>query len=167
METNAEHEHDIQVYIEIAKGSNQKYEFNKNTHSLELDRILPEPHVYPYAYGFIPNTVAEDGDELDVLIISDREILPETTLSARIVGALLMEDEKGNDPKILAVLPTEPDFGNVHNLSDISSSQLESIQTFFANYKLNNHPERWSIVHGFISKKGALQIYKDSVGKRD
>lgn len=156
----------INVYIEIAKGSNFKYEFNKQTNQLELDRILTDPHVYPYAYGFIPNTLAEDGDELDVLVITkDNDTTPiknDTYIDVCIVGALLMEDEHGNDHKILAVPQTEYETGNIQSLYDISSDILESIQTFFANYK-KNEPDKWSIVKGFVGKPAAIQIYEKSL----
>ena len=156
----------INVYIEIEKGSNFKYEFNKQTNQLELDRILSEPHVYPYAYGFIPNTLAEDGDELDILVITkDNDTTPiknDTYIDVCIVGALLMEDEHGNDHKILAIPKPEYETGNIQSLYDISSDILESIQTFFANYK-KNEPDKWSIVKGFVGKPAAIQIYEKSL----
>ena len=154
----------INVYIEIEKGSNFKYEFNKQTNQLELDRILTDPHVYPYAYGFIPKTLAEDGDELDVLVITENAtpIKNDTYIDVCIVGALLMEDEHGNDHKILAVPYSEYETGNIQSLYDISADILESIQTFFANYKMNE-PDKWSIVSGFVGKPAAMQIYKKSL----
>lgn len=154
----------INVYIEIEKGSNFKYEFNKQTNQLELDRILSEPHVYPYAYGFIPNTLAEDGDELDVLVVTENAtpIKNDSYIDVYIVGALLMEDEHGNDHKILAVPHSEYETGNIQSLYDMSSETLESIQTFFANYK-KNEPDKWSIVSGFVGKPAAIQIYEKSL----
>lgn len=155
----------VNVYIEIEKGSNLKYEFNKQTNQLELDRLLPEPHVYPYAYGFIPNTLGEDGDELDVLIVCDMDnyrIQNDTYIDVYIVGALLMEDEHGNDHKILAVSKEDFESGAIQTLYDIQADRLESIQTFFANYK-KNEPDKWSIVHGFVGKPAAIQIYNTSL----
>ena len=156
----------INVYIEIEKGSNFKYEFNKQTNQLELDRILTEPHVYPYAYGFIPNTLAEDGDELDILVITkDNDTTPiknDSYMDVYIVGALLMEDEHGNDHKILAIPKPEYETGTIQSIYDMSSETLESIQTFFANYK-KNEPDKWSIVKGFVGKPAAIQIYEKSL----
>ena len=154
----------ISVYIEIEKGSNFKYEFNKQTNQLELDRILTEPHVYPYAYGFIPHTLAEDGDELDVLVVTENAtpIKNDSYIEAYIVGALLMEDEHGNDHKVLAIPKDEYETGTIHSLYDMSAETLESIQTFFANYK-KNEPDKWSIVSGFVGKPGAMQLYKKSL----
>ena len=151
----------INVYIEIEKGSNLKYEFNKQTNQLELDRVLSSPHVYPYAYGFIPYTLAEDGDELDVLVVSDTaRIQNDTYIDVYIVGALLMEDEHGNDHKILAVPNYEN--GGIRSLYDIPADRLESIQTFFSNCE-KNEPDKWSVVHGFVGKPAAIKLYQKSI----
>jgi inorganic pyrophosphatase len=152
----------VYAFIEIEKGSNIKFELNKQTNTLEVDRMLPQPHVYPYSYGFIPNTLAEDGDELDILIVSDTRFGNNHTMTAYIIGALLMEDEKGTDDKILAVCDNDYFYGNKRNLTDLSSDQLESIQTFFANYKLNE-PGKWSKVHGFVDRTYAYEIYQRSL----
>jgi inorganic pyrophosphatase len=152
----------VPIFIEIPKGSNQKYEYCKQQGKLVLDRVLPEPFVYPYSYGFIPNTLADDGDELDALVLCDEPIPSDTRLAAHIIGALLMEDEKGIDHKILAVLDSDYESGAIRDISDIPAFQLESIQSFFSNYKFGE-PEKWSSVKGFVSKKGARQIYKSSL----
>ena len=156
----------VPVYIEIEKGSNLKYEYNKTTSKLELDRVLSPPHVYPYSYGFILNTLAEDGDELDVLIVSEEAIPSDTRLAAYIVGALLMSDEKGCDHKILAVSKEDYITNSIRNIHDIPPHHLESIQTFFANYKKNDIG-KWSNVEGFIDRDYAIQIYKQSLVKKD
>jgi len=152
----------IHAFIEIEKGSNLKYEFNKQTKRLELDRMLPQPYVYPFSYGFIPNTLAEDGDELDILIVSDKVMPNNHTMTAYIIGALLMEDEHGHDNKILAVCDNDYFYGNTRDITDLSSDILESIQTFFANYKINE-PDKWSRVYGFVNSVAAHQIYNRSV----
>lgn len=151
----------IRVFIEIEKGSDQKYEYNKQTQSLDLDRVLYPPYIYPYAYGFIPNTIAEDGDELDILVITQTYIPKNTHVDVYIIGALLMEDEKGKDHKILTVPIDVYESGEIQSIYDLSSNIIESIQTFFANYK-NDYPEKWSKVYGFVGKPGAIQLYKDS-----
>ena len=155
----------IEVFIEIEKGSNHKYEYNSSTHTLELDRVLTPPHVYPFAYGFIPGTRADDGDELDVLILTDSVNLSRNTHQrVYIVGALLMEDEKGNDEKILAVLESDYETGKIANIDDLPSETLVSIQTFFANYKLDE-PGKWSRVHGFVNQTYAYNIYTKTILK--
>jgi inorganic pyrophosphatase len=146
----------IKVYIEIEKNSNKKYEFNHETNKLELDRILKDPYVYPYAYGFALNTKASDGDELDVLIISDKEILNDTFYEVFIVGVLVMEDEGGMDEKVLCVL--EEDYNNFKLEEDAKNK----INDFFTNYK-NNTIGKWSKVYGFENKEFASKLYQTSL----
>ena len=155
-------ENPVYAFIEIEKGSNIKYELNKQTNTLEIDRMIPQPHVYPYSYGFIPNTLGEDGDELDILIVTETPIANNNTITAYIIGALLMEDEQGKDDKILAVCDNDYFYNQKRNITDLSSDELESIQTFFANYKLNE-PGKWSKVHGFVDKTYANNIYQRSL----
>jgi len=150
----------VAVYIEIEKGSNLKYEFNKETNALELDRVLPKPFFYPYAYGYIIGTKAMDGDELDILILTNKHIPKDSYLDAYIVGVLLMEDEKGMDEKVLCVL--EEDTASIKDICDIDSKTLDSIQSFFSTYKFNT-PGRWSTVSGFRDKTYATDLYKNSV----
>ena len=152
----------VKAFIEIEKGCNIKFELNKNTNTLEIDRMLPQPYVYPYSYGFIPNTIAEDGDELDILILSEKPIPNNHTISVYMIGALLMEDEHGKDDKIIAVCDNDYFYGNKRNICDLSSDVIESIQTFFANYKLNE-PGKWSKVEGFVDKTYAYDIYRRSL----
>jgi inorganic pyrophosphatase len=149
----------VNVYVEIEKGSNVKYEFNKETNRLEIDRILPEPFHYPYCYGFIPNTLAKDGDELDALILTDVPLKHDQTYEAYIVGVLIMEDEKGQDEKILCVLPE--DSSAIKDIQDIPFKQLTSIHTFFTNYKKTT-PNKWSKVEGFETRKYAKELYEKS-----
>lgn len=157
-------ENKIQVYIEIEKLSNIKYEYDKSKKELVVDRILNEPFVYPFAYGFIPNTIADDQDELDVLIISDKEIKNDNYYDVYIVGTLVMEDEKGMDEKILAVF--EEDYKNMNDINNISNSIKDEIHYFFSNYKKNS-PGKWSNVIGFINKELSIQLYKKSIIKED
>ncbi len=147
----------VNVYVEIPKGSNQKYEFNKTTGKLELDRVLPEPFHYPYAYGFIVNTLAQDGDELDALILTAQPLLNECMYECRVVAVLLMEDEKGVDEKILVVPKDEHE---INDLVDISPEIIDEIWTFFGSYKLHEYPQKWSEVHGVQCKREAMNCVK-------
>jgi len=150
----------VAVYIEIEKGSNLKYEFNKELNELELERVLPRPFFYPYAYGYILGTKAMDGDELDILIITDNYIPNDTYLTAYIVGVLIMEDEKGMDEKVLCVL--EEDAARIKDISDIHPKSLDSIHSFFSTYK-SQTPGRWSAVSGFRDKAYATELYTKSI----
>lgn len=146
----------VRVYIEIEKGSNMKYEFCKETEELVLDRILPDPYRYPFAYGFIVDTKAMDGDELDILIITDKHVKKDRYYNAYIVGVLIMEDEQGMDEKVLCVLEEEREL--IKDINDISSDKLELIRWFFTNYK-SKTPGKWSRVHDYQNKDFAEKLY--------
>jgi inorganic pyrophosphatase len=144
----------IRVYIEIEQFSNIKYEYDKDQQKLAIDRILDEPFIYPFAYGYIPNTLALDNDELDALIISNNPIKNDTYYDVYIIGCLVMEDEKGMDEKILCVLEED-------DISILDDKVKNNIYNFFANYKKNN-VNKWSRVIGFTSKDLAIELYKKS-----
>jgi inorganic pyrophosphatase len=147
----------VTVYIEIEKDSNMKYEINKETNTLELDRVLPYPYYYPYSYGFIVNTLALDGDELDALIITDKKIVKDKKYDVYIVGVLVMSDEKGMDEKILCVL--EEDYETINDLNKLPIDSLDNIHWFFRSYKTKT-PGKWSRVNGFREKEVAIQLYR-------
>lgn len=148
----------FRVYIEIERGSNLKYEFNKETQRLELDRVLPEPFMYPYAYGFIPGTLANDGDELDVLLISSSHIPSNTYEVGYIIGALIMEDEKGMDEKILMVPASDYLDNPIEDIFDMDRAIRDQIEWFFSNYKTGQQ-NKWSKVYGIFGKRDALNLY--------
>ena len=147
----------VTVFIEIEKESNMKYELNKTTKLLELDRTLPYPYYYPYCYGFITNTLAMDNDELDALIITDKKIEKGKHYDVYIIGVLIMSDEKGLDEKVLCVL--EEDYATIDDINRLSKESLDNILWFFSNYK-NKTPNCWSRVSGFREKELAINIYK-------
>jgi len=143
------------VYIEIEQFSNQKYEFSKETNCLELDRVLPYPYTYPYSYGFIPNTLAMDGDDLDALIITSKPLTRGEIYDANIIGVLVMEDEKGLDEKILCVLPEDSE--KIQDIHDLLESDRDNIHWFFSNYK-SNTPGKWSNVKGYENRDYAIGL---------
>lgn len=150
----------VRVFIEIEQHSNQKYEWNKEKQVLELDRVLPYPYFYPYAYGFIPDTLAPDGDAVDILVLTEKHIKNNQTISVAIIGVLCMEDEQGQDDKLLCVL--EEDRSLITDLTDIPSQCLYDMQWFFSNYK-SGRKEKWSIVHGYKGREEAIKIYKKCI----
>jgi inorganic pyrophosphatase len=152
----------VQVYLEIEKDSNIKYEFDKQKNELIIDRILPYPYYYPYPYGFIPNTLAMDGDDLDILIITDQKLEKNTYHNVYIIGVLVMEDEKGMDEKVLCVL--ENDYDKVKDIEDLDVTVLENIKWFFTNYK-SKTPGKWSCVLGYENANFAIDLYKNSITK--
>ena len=153
----------VTVFVEIEKLSNIKYEYDKDKKELVIDRILDLPFVYPYAYGFIPNTLADDNDELDALIITNKDLKNNINYTAYIIGTLVMEDEKGMDEKILCVL--EEDCEEIQDIDDLSESVKNSIHDFFSNYKKKTIG-RWSRVIGFINKELSIKLYEKSIIKK-
>ena len=149
----------VRVYIEIEKDSNLKYELNKDTNKLDLDRTLPYPYYYPCAYGFIENTLAMDDDELDAVILTDKKLSNDSWYDAYIIGVLVMSDEKGLDEKIICVLAE--DYPLINDIDLIPGEIKENIHWFFSNYK-NKTPGKWSLVNGFENKAAAIDIYYKS-----
>jgi inorganic pyrophosphatase len=125
------------VYVEIPQGSSVKYELNKEFGCIVVDRFLHTSMQYPFNYGFIPSTHAEDGDPVDVLLLSSLPIVPGALILARPIGVLEMEDEMGPDNKIIAVpIPgVDPDFGHIEEVEDVPPHTLTRIKHFFDSYK--------------------------------
>ena len=144
------------VHIEIEKHSNMKYEFNKETNKLELDRVLPYPYFYPYAYGFFYNTLGNDGDELDALLITDKKYNSGDIINCKIVGGLVMEDEHGMDEKIF-VVPIDDNM-YIDLIEEDKNEIHDNIIWFFSNYK-NKDKDKWSKVHRIINSRQAINLY--------
>lgn len=129
---------DINVIIEVPVGGEPiKYEMDKESGALFLDRYLYTPMRYPGNYGFVPHTLSDDGDPIDVLIASTRAIMPGAVVSCRPIGVLVMSDEAGQDEKLLAVPSTKLTrrYENVKNYTDLPAITLEQIEHFFTHYK--------------------------------
>ena len=129
---------DINVIVEVAIGGEPiKYEMNKEAGALYVDRFLYTPMRYPGNYGFVPHTMSDDGDPIDVLVANTRPIIPGAIINCRPVGVLRMEDDGGGDEKIIAVPSPKltQRYVNVHNYTDLPSITLEQIQHFFQHYK--------------------------------
>ncbi|GAX91571.1 inorganic diphosphatase [Effusibacillus lacus] len=125
----------VDAFIEIPTGSQNKYEFDKETGRFKLDRVLFSPMHYPTEYGYIENTLAEDGDPLDILVITSFPTFPGCVIESRVIGVLLMTDDKGKDEKLLAVPTEDPRFKEVHSLDDVAPHVLKEIAHFFQVYK--------------------------------
>jgi inorganic pyrophosphatase len=126
----------IEVFIEIPKGSRNKYEFDHERHVMTLDRRLFSATVYPADYGFIPDTLGEDGDPLDALVLLEDPTFPGCLVRARPVGVIWMEDEKGRDAKIICVPVPDPVLETVADISELPSHLMAEIQHFFDVYKM-------------------------------
>ena len=126
---------EIEALIEIPKGSRNKYEVDHGSGAIWLDRMLFTATQYPADYGFIPGTLAPDGDPLDVLVLLDEPTFPGCHIHVRVVGVFRMRDEAGEDAKVLAVPSTDPRWSEVSDLGDLPPHLLDEISHFFAVYK--------------------------------
>jgi inorganic pyrophosphatase len=126
----------FRAVIEIPKGSKVKYELDKATGLLWLDRILHSAVHYPANYGFLPQTFCEDGDPLDVLVLGQEPVVPLCVLRAKAIGVLGMRDEKGRDDKIIAVHVDDPEYEHFRDVSELPPHRLEEMQRFFLDYKV-------------------------------
>lgn len=147
--------------IEIPKGSHNKYEIDKDTGMLVLDRVMTSSVFYPTNYGFIPQTYCEDGDALDILVLGQDIIPPLCLVHARVLGALKMLDGGEEDDKILAVNDTDPHFKHIHSLEQLSPHLLKEIENFFKTYKALEN--KTVSIKGWVDKNNALNIVQSAV----
>jgi inorganic pyrophosphatase len=126
---------EVDVFVEIPRGSRAKYELDKASGHIRLDRVLFSSVHYPADYGFVMDTLARDGDPLDALVIVEEPTFPGCIVPARPIGTLFMKDRKGEDEKILAVPVGDPRFAHIHKLTDLAPHWKKEIATFFATYK--------------------------------
>jgi inorganic pyrophosphatase len=142
---------DVNVVIEVAIGGEPiKYEMDKKAGTLVVDRFLYTPMRYPGNYGFVPHTLSEDGDPIDVLVANTRPIVPGAIINVRPIGVLKMVDDSGKDEKILAVPSPQltQRYVNIHNYTDLPQITLEQVQHFFQHYK-DLEPGKWVKVQGW------------------
>ena len=153
----------VDVFIEIAKGSHIKYEYDTKRAALVCDRILHTPFKYEFNYGFIPETLSPDGDTLDVVVIMDDELVPGSYINCKFLGYLETEDDHGVDPKIL-MCPSnkvDPTYNSITDIYDVSTHTIDKIKYFFQHYKdLEKKQVNIGQVHG---KAEAVAIYINSL----
>src|SRR3989338_3244717 len=145
---------EINVFVEIPQGSSIKYELDKESGVIFVDRFMYTAMAYPFNYGFIPNTKADDGDPVDVLVISSEPVHPGVVIASRPIGMLEMEDEAGIDTKILAV-PTakvDPFMAHISDIDDIDETTKEKIRHFFEHYK-ELEKGKWVKLKNFKNRK--------------
>ena len=156
---------DINVIIEIPVGGQPiKYELDKASGTLFVDRFLYTPMVYPGNYGFVPHTLSLDGDPIDVLVCNTRGIIPGAVMNCRPIGVLIMEDDSGHDEKIIAV-PTSKltrRYENVHSYSDLPENTVQQIEHFFAHYK-DLEPGKWVKLAKVAEADVARKMIQDSI----
>jgi inorganic pyrophosphatase len=126
----------VPAVIEIPRGSKLKYEIDKTTGLLMLDRVLYSSVHYPANYGFIPQSHADDGDPLDILVLMQEPVVPLTIVRARAIGGLKMRDDKGDDDKIVAVAVDDPAFNHYTSAAELPPHVMKELERFFRDYKI-------------------------------
>jgi inorganic pyrophosphatase len=147
--------------IEIPKGSTNKYELDKETGLLRLDRALFSAVYYPADYGFIPRTYCDDGDPLDVLVLGQEPVYPLTIVEARALGVMRMRDEKGVDDKVVAVSVRDPSFADFRDKSQLPSHVLRQVRRFFEDYKVLENKQ--VVVEEMMGPAEAVAIIADAL----
>jgi inorganic pyrophosphatase len=142
------------VVIEIPRGSRNKYEYDHHAPVIRLDRRLFSATGYPSDYGFVPDTLAGDGDPLDVLVLLEDPTFPGCWVEVRAVGVFWMEDEKGPDAKLLCVPLRDPAYEGMHDISDVPQRLLDEIEHFFDVYKMLER-EKNSTTRGYEGRDAA------------
>jgi inorganic pyrophosphatase len=157
--------HDINVIVEVAIGGEPiKYEMDKEAGTLVVDRFLYTPMRYPGNYGFVPHTLSDDGDPIDVLVANTRPIIAGAVINVRPIGVLKMEDDGGGDEKIIAVPSPKltQRYANVHTITDLPQITLDQIQHFFEHYK-DLEPGKWVKIIGWGGAEEAQQLILEAI----
>jgi inorganic pyrophosphatase len=146
----------LNAVIEVMSGSRDKYEYYSPWEAFVLDRVIPSSVVFPIEYGFVPQTWYDDEDPLDIMVMSYKPLEVGCIIKVRVIGALIVEDEKGEDAKILSVPVSDARFDGYHNIADVHPHQLKEIQEFFETYK-RLEPLKWV---KFKEWKNAIESWK-------
>lgn len=155
---------DINVIIEIPSHSDPvKYEVDKETGAMFVDRFMNTAMFYPCNYGYVPHTLSDDGDPVDVLVISPYALISGSVVQCRPVGMLKMTDESGEDAKVLAV-PHDKMYDDIQDIGDVEERLLNQLAHFFEHYK-DLEKNKWVKVDGWQGKEAAMQEINDSVAR--
>jgi len=153
----------VNVIIEVIMGSRDKYEYKINWEAFVLDRVLYSSVVFPVDYGFIPQTWFDDNDPLDIMVHSYEPLEVGCVIKARPIGVLIMEDEEGEDPKILSVPVNDPRFDGFKDISDVHPNMLREIQEFFEVYK-RLEPKKWVKFKTWKNAEESTKIINYAIG---
>ncbi|HWI65952.1 MAG TPA: inorganic diphosphatase [Symbiobacteriaceae bacterium] len=150
----------VEALIEIPAGSQNKYEFDKEKGVLRLDRVLYSPVHYPTDYGYIPETLEDDGDPIDILVMITNPTVPGCLIDTRVVGVLSMADDKGVDNKLLGIPVKDPRFVHVKDLSDVPPHVLREIEHFFQTYK--DLEGKSVVIQGWYGQEEAARVLEQA-----
>lgn len=151
----------VSVVIEVPKGSKIKYELDKDSGLMRVDRILYSSVHYPANYGFIPQTYCEDNDPLDILVLGQEPVVPFVILNAKPIGVMKMIDQGEEDDKIIAVHADDPEYNFYNSISQLPPHRMAEIKRFFEDYKALEHKS--VVVEKFEDREEALKIIQKSV----
>ncbi len=154
----------VNALIEIPYGSNIKYEIDKESGAVVVDRFLYSAMFYPANYGFVPNTLADDGDPADILVLNEEPLQAGSVIKCRLIGVLVMEDEAGMDEKLLAVPISKlsPKYDDIKSYQDLPKATLNKIKNFFETYKMLE-PNKWVKVKDFKGKEEATKLLQNAI----
>ncbi|WP_173934157.1 inorganic diphosphatase [Chelativorans sp. Marseille-P2723] len=158
---------DVNVIVEVPVGGQPiKYEMDKSAGTLVVDRFLYTPMTYPGNYGFVPHTLSEDGDPIDVLVCNTRQLIPGCVINVRPIGVLIMEDNAGQDEKIIAVPSPHLTrrYEKVHNFTDLPEITLQQIQHFFEHYK-DLEPGKWVKIGDWMDAAAARRLISEAIAR--
>lgn len=158
---------DINVIVEVPVGGEPiKYEMDKASGTLFVDRFLYTPMRYPGNYGFVPHTLSSDGDPIDVLVCNTRAIVPGAVINCRPVGVLVMEDDAGGDEKVIAVpsVKLTRRYERVRTYADLPDITLQQIQHFFEHYK-DLEPDKWVKIHHWGDADEAKRMISEAIAR--
>lgn len=149
----------VKILIEIPSGSSVKYELNKESGLIEVDRFLHTAMYYPTNYGYVLDTYAEDGDPTDILVLSSMKVMPGVAMKAQVIGMLEMEDEAGIDTKLIAVpsAKVDPVYGSLQSIEDVPATTKNMIKHFFEHYK-DLEEGKWVKVKDWLSREKAEKV---------
>lgn len=154
----------LNAVVEVISGSRDKYEYDLNWEVFVLDRIIPSSVVFPVEYGFVPQTWFDDNDPLDIMILSYEPLEVGCIVKVRVIGALIIEDEEGDDPKILSVLVNDARFQGYEDITDVHQHMLREIQEFFETYK-RLEPHKWVKFKEWKKSEDARKIVSYAIKK--
>lgn len=147
--------------IEIPRGSRAKYEIDKESGLIKLDRVIYASMYYPLNYGFIPQTLGEDGDPLDIVVLTQVSVVPLCMIPSKVIGVMQMIDRGENDEKIIAVAEEDPSVSHIGDVKDLPGHLISELRHFFENYKTLENKK--VLINDFLSKEDAFSVIQASI----